>query len=259
MEKITLKEKKANNLSGKDWLRYSISIWDIGKSKKDKVEHPAVFPVELVERILLCYTNKPVLVLGPFMGSGTTLLACQKFGYPAIGFEIYKEYINLATNRLGIYTKDIKIIHDTIENASIYLEKESIGLVITSPPYWNILKRKRSADRKENKPYGSYFLDLGNIETYEDYLKALTKIFKGLKPYLKRNAMLFINVMDLRVGNKFYPLHVDLICSLKESYSLEDIIIWDRRKDYNNLKPLGYPYKFVLNKVHEYILIFINK
>jgi len=39
-------------------------------------------------------------------------------------------------------------------------------------------------------------------------------------------------------------------------YVLEDIIIWDRRREYNNLRPLGYPYVFVVNKVHEYILIF---
>jgi len=37
---------------------------------------------------------------------------------------------------------------------------------------------------------------------------------------------------------------------------LEDIIIWDRSKEYNNLKPLGFPYVFRVNKVHEYILVF---
>lgn len=36
----------------------------------------------------------------------------------------------------------------------------------------------------------------------------------------------------------------------------DDLIIWDRRHEYNNLKPLGYPAVFRINKIHEYILIF---
>jgi hypothetical protein len=39
-------------------------------------------------------------------------------------------------------------------------------------------------------------------------------------------------------------------------YALEDIIIWNREREYNNLRPLGYPYAFIVNKIHEYILIF---
>ena len=39
-------------------------------------------------------------------------------------------------------------------------------------------------------------------------------------------------------------------------FLLDDIIIWDRRGDYNNLKPLGFPYVFRVNKIHEYIMIF---
>ena len=43
------------------------------------------------------------------------------------------------------------------------------------------------------------------------------------------------------------------------SYIFDDIIIWDRQQDYNNMRPLGYPYKYRINKVHEYILIFIKQ
>jgi hypothetical protein len=41
-------------------------------------------------------------------------------------------------------------------------------------------------------------------------------------------------------------------------FILDDIIIWDRRREYNNLKPLGYPFVFRVNKIHEYILIFLK-
>jgi len=45
----------------------------------------------------------------------------------------------------------------------------------------------------------------------------------------------------------------------KIGYIYDDLIIWDRQADYNNMRPLGYPYKFRINKVHEYLMIFIKK
>lgn len=63
--------------------------------------------------------------------------------------------------------------------------------------------------------------------------------------------------MDLRKKSDFFPLHADLARSMSEiNFRLCDTIIWDRQKEYNNMPPLGYPYSFVVNKVHEYILIF---
>ena len=65
--------------------------------------------------------------------------------------------------------------------------------------------------------------------------------------------------MDIRKKDKFFPLHIDLTISLQSiGYLLDDIIIWDRQSEYNNMRPLGYPYKFRINKVHEYVLIFIK-
>lgn len=60
--------------------------------------------------------------------------------------------------------------------------------------------------------------------------------------------------------SKFYPLHSDLSMELQQrGYILDDIIIWDRQHEYNNMRPLGYPYKFRINKVHEYLLIFVKE
>ena len=64
--------------------------------------------------------------------------------------------------------------------------------------------------------------------------------------------------MDLRKGSNFFPLHSDAINAIinQTEFRLEDIIIWDRRTDYNSMRPLGYPHKFIVNKVHEYLLVF---
>jgi len=63
--------------------------------------------------------------------------------------------------------------------------------------------------------------------------------------------------MDIREGAKFIPFHVDLSEGLRAlGFKLVDIVIWDRRREYNNIRPIGYHSKFMFNKVHEYILIF---
>jgi len=64
-------------------------------------------------------------------------------------------------------------------------------------------------------------------------------------------------VMDIRKKAKFYPFHMDVVNKMQEiGFELDDIIIWDRQKEYNNMRPLGYPFVFRVNKVHEFILIF---
>ena len=63
--------------------------------------------------------------------------------------------------------------------------------------------------------------------------------------------------MDLRKKDKFFPFHFDTIQFMTDiGFTLDDIINWDRRQEYNNLRPLGYPYVFRINKIHEFILIF---
>jgi hypothetical protein len=62
--------------------------------------------------------------------------------------------------------------------------------------------------------------------------------------------------MDLRKKNRFYPLHSDLAARLAAAgYIYDDLVIWNRQSEYNNLRPLGYPSVFRVNKVHEFVLL----
>ena len=260
-------KQRLNNLSGKHWLQYSFSIWrDIQKNKEEMaLKHPAMFPLQLAERLIDIFTNsKDQLVLDPFVGSGSTLIAAQNKGLKAIGFDINTEYISMAKNRLENVYKcffsnncDIQLINDSCEKIDKYLGNESIDLTITSPPYWDILNRKRTADRKEKRPYSSSQEDYGNITDYDKFLRSLQITFQKIYDVTKFGQYCFIIVMDLRKKSDFFPLHADLARSMDDiKFRLCDTIIWDRQKEYNNMRPLGYPYSFVVNKVHEYILIF---
>ena len=147
---------------------------------------------------------------------------------------------------------DARDIHNIIDH--------EVDICITSPPYWDILDQKRTADGKAIRNYGESRIDLGKVNDYELFLLELNKVWKGIFKLLKPGGYLIINVMDIRKKNRFYSLHTDLINRITNleypSFDLDDIIIWNRQSEYNNLRPLGYPYKFRINKIHEYILVF---
>ena len=259
--------ERINNLSGKEWLQYSFSIWkDIQKNKEEwALRHPAMFPIMMAEKLIDIFTNsKEQVVLDPFMGSGSTLIAAQNKGLKGIGFEINKEYISMAKNRLDnvyrtifINNSNYKLINDSAENIDTYLSPNSVDLTITSPPYWDILNRRRSADRKAIRNYSNSSVDFGNISDYNQFLLSLQSVFSKVYKVTKPGRYCIVIVMDIRKNSNFYPFHSDLTKKMEEiNFSLKDIIIWDRQKEYNNLRPLGYPYSFVVNKVHEYIMIF---
>ena len=100
-------------------------------------------------------------------------------------------------------------------------------------------------------------VDLGNISDYEEFIESLKDVYSEVYRTLKPNKRCVINVMDLRKKDKFFPLHIDISKMMSEiGFELEDIMIWDRQHEYNNMKTLGYPYVFRVNKVHEFMLIF---
>lgn len=285
--------KKPTDLDGAQWLRYSISIWDNIKKTKEEatLKHPAMFPTRLVGRLLKVYAKSGDIVLDPFLGSGSTLVAAKSLGIHGIGFEINPDYVNMAKRRLTqsqipfspqktlqkpdqgrIFPKKMFPVEsslepslqfdihlDTTENLLNYLKPESIDICITSPPYWDIHRQKRTADLKESRPYSELEHDLGNIPTYDIFLKHLQSIFAKVYQVLKKGAICVVICMDIRKKAIFYPLHIDLTEKMQEvGFHLEDIIIWDRRKEYSNLRPLGYPYVFRVNKIHEFLMIYLK-
>jgi len=68
----------------------------------ERTEHPAQYPEKMIERIIKAVTNKGDLVLDPFMGSGTSAVVAKKLGRDYVGYEINKEYIEIANKRLKI-------------------------------------------------------------------------------------------------------------------------------------------------------------
>ncbi len=259
---MTGKDKKANELNGKTWTRYSISVWsDIQKTAEEKsLKHPALFPRHLTRRLIRIFSRRGDLVLDPFMGSGSTLLEAGSMERCAVGLDLSREYLDLYRERMEGSAGDnvlLSAFQDDARNLLQYVTPGSVDLCLTSPPYWNILKERRSADKKQLRHYGDHESDLGSIDDYNQFLEALTGVFREVHEALKPGKYCLVVVMDIRKKNRFFPLHMDLTQRMQLlGFTLDDMIIWDRRREYNLLRPLGFPYVFRINKVHEYIMIF---
>ena len=257
--------KKKISLDGKTWLQYSISIWsDIRKTNGEiALKHPAMFPSMLPRRLIECFSSENDVVFDPFAGIGSTLLAAKELKRYSIGIELSPEYIekyrNIASS-LNMFEQSKykpKMINGDARNLKTFIKEKNVHLTITSPPYWNILNEKRTADYKNIRNYGDLESNLGNIRKYVDFLKELKNIFKEVYEVTKEGGYCCVILMDIRKKNNFYPFHMDTTKFMESiGFQLDDIIIWDRRQEYNNLRPLGYPYVFRINKVHEFILIF---
>ena len=252
----TQTERRANDLDGRSWTRNSISVWnDIRWTPEElQLPHPAMFPTMLVERLIECFTRSgDRRILDPFAGSGATLAAAEKLGREGIGFEIYPEFVRAARQRAPA----ARIVQADARELGRHLEPESVDFCVTSPPYWDILTQKRTADYKKVRHYGNAGRDLGRIGSYEAFLEELAKVFAEVLRVLRPGRYMVVNVMDLRKKSRFYPFHADLAARLRDlGFVFDDLVIWDRRQEYNHLRPLGYPAVFRINKIHEYLLIF---
>ena len=85
-------------------------VWQIAKvtsganrSSVERENHPAQFPTDLVDRIILGMTNEQDIILDPFLGSGSTAISALSHGRKCIGFEISEEYCDIAKRRIGNY------------------------------------------------------------------------------------------------------------------------------------------------------------
>jgi len=83
-------------------------VWDIPNVKNNHVEktiHPCQFPIELVERLVLSLTNENDWVFDPFLGVGSSIIAAIKNNRRGIGAEIVNEYVQVARERVILYSK----------------------------------------------------------------------------------------------------------------------------------------------------------
>lgn len=267
------KPTNINCLTAKEWLKCQLGVWQFsftGRDIRDKKVHPATFPLSLAKKVIELFTHKGELVLDPFAGSGTVLLSANDCERNAVGFDLKDEYIKLCESRLKqgslFGTAKQLAVKDDARNIKKYLDKETVSLIFTSPPYANLLNRERKNKSRKFRnndqlgkveQYSQEENDLGTMPL-DDYTTAMGDIFEDLLPILKPKAHCVINVPDMWWENQRITIHVSLIQELrKRGYELRNIIIWDRTNIVNQIGIFGWPSNYItMGVTFEYLLDF---
>jgi len=92
---------KKSTISKEEFLEFTKSIWTFKTESARRIGHPAPFPLELPYRLIQLYSFEGDIVLDPFMGSGQVAIAAIKTKRYFIGYEIKKEYVDLAMQRIN--------------------------------------------------------------------------------------------------------------------------------------------------------------
>ncbi len=92
-----LPEEKSD-MTKEEFIQYTYGWWDV--SRANKKHHPAEFPEEIPKRLIKLYTYIGDIILDPFVGSGTTAIACEKINRRWIGIDISQKYCEVAKKRI---------------------------------------------------------------------------------------------------------------------------------------------------------------
>lgn len=105
--RATKEIKEESKVSMKDWMEYTKGVWFIAN---DRSAHPASFPIEIPKRLITLYTFKNEIVLDPFVGTGTTVVAAAMLGRKGIGYEIFESYKKLIKERYDQYVSQMNFL-----------------------------------------------------------------------------------------------------------------------------------------------------
>jgi len=269
------KKNKLNDLTAQEWIQFTKSwfIHNPPPRDKEKILHPAAFPETLIVDFIKFFTKKNQIVLDPFLGTGSTLIACYLTQRSGIGIELNYKYAKIAQKRIANIMKQqrlnfdsnkifLRIFNkDSRDIRKIWSEKKlpMVDFCITSPPYWNQLKRSyiRQKDRKSkglDTQYSYNPKDIGNIDDYKKFIEEQKFIFDQVYDVMKLRGYLVVITNNVFANGRLYPLAFDTLISLSQKWTPKDEKIWCQNN--KTLLPFGLYSAWVGNRIHHYCLIF---
>jgi len=290
---IENEEKKSklgfNDLTPSEWALLSKNVineddilnpvWNDLSSPRNKyqLEHGAVYPVKLAERLIKMYSAEGDTVFDPFLGIGSTIIAAQGLNRHAVGTELNPKFANIAQLWLndvqGLFANNnhYKVINDDCRNMLNHIRKDKVQLTVTSPPYADFIQKslkdretvhKTSIIKHENnstvKQYSEHENDFGNLP-YKDFLKGIKYVLKDNFEITKPGGYSCWVVKDYRdTKNKipYIPFHSDLaVVGQEAGWLYQDLIVWDQTGQ-RRLVLLGYPSVFYVNQNCSFIVVF---
>lgn len=253
-------EQKANSrLTKEEWREYTKTVWHIANTADP--DHPAVFPPEIPRRLIKLFSFYGETVLDPFAGVGTTAKVAAELGRRTVCIDQNEQYVarmladQAALNGTG---ELVEVRHGDARTDLADLAEDSVGLAVTSPPYWN------KAD------YGPGVANLGNIPSYPAFIRSLRPVFEEVFRLLAPGRKFAVNTANVNQhtdhGLLTFPLATDLVLLLREiGFVLINEIIWSKDGtggkwgSWGQQRPIfgSYPFppNFLFKNVHEYVII----
>lgn len=266
-----------NHLSGGEWTYFTNSVINTvyktsgadAYAHKIRKIHPTPKPPQLMKEIITFFTKEGELVFDYFMGVGGTLLGAGLSGRKAAGIELNEKYVKAYYDA----AKDIKVpaykttigdcleVLSTKETMEYLTDGDPISLVLIDPPYGNMMSREKTgADIKVYgnvaTPFTNSDKDFGNLEL-EKFFGELRKSVELILPYVKKRGHVVVFTKDLQPnGKETNLLHARIVDELNkiDNLNYKGMKIWADQTA--KLFPYGYPFSFVANQIHQYILVF---
>ena len=261
-----------NDLSPEEWSQWAAPVLVRSYPTRGKhsaahairKQHPSPKPPQLMAEIIQFFTTSTGHVLDPFAGVGGTLLGCGLTGRTAVGIELSPLYVELyqrAAAELEVAPLPLLCGDSRQLLVDPYITSQQFDLVLTDPPYGPMLSRRRTGERRKQgndapTPFTDDPADLGNM-TLDAFLPELVSTLKLAIQPLRVGGHVVVFVKDLQpTPEQHMMLHAKLVEALMELPELRyrGYRIWYDQSAM--LYPFGYPYAFVSNQVHQFILVF---
>ncbi|MFP4441127.1 MAG: TRM11 family SAM-dependent methyltransferase [Chloroflexaceae bacterium] len=263
---------KLNDLTGREWIyalrsvittRYPTSGPEAYAHALRRI-HPSPKPPQLMAELIRFFTQRGGHVFDPFAGVGGTLLACSLEDRTAVGIELAQVYADcyaevcatLGLARQPLRVGDARHLADFAE-----VQARPFDLILTDPPYAQMQAKTKTGEHKKRgrgaaTPFTDNAADLGNLD-YRNFLPALRDVLEQALRFLKPGGHLVLFTKDIQPTAEHHNmLHADIVQELWQvpGLAFRGYRIWHDQSQ--NLYPFGYPFAFVANQVHQFILIF---
>jgi DNA modification methylase len=260
-----------NGLTITEWAKLSRSVirYDppIVSAEPMRKEHGSTFPILMIYDFVKCYTKIGDLVVDPFTGVGSTMIACMQLNRNFKGTELNKKYCDYANEQVANNKNNSLTLityNDDCRNIEKYVEKNSTQLIITSPPYANYIDiklKERTANSLKlsyiNK-YSKNDKDFINL-SYKDFLIETESLMSKLYNITKSggyNIWIVKDWRDIKNNNFYVDFHSDVAnCGKKAGWKYIDLRIWDQN-EHRKLLSVGFPSVFYSNINNSFIIIF---
>lgn len=247
----TCEPNRLNCLRREETYKLGSTILNVRKRQRWVEEHPARFVSELPERYIKLFSHRGETVLDPFCGSGTTNIVAKKLQRNSIGIDVNPYSTKITEKRLSLCKNDYQstkhqIVTGDMRKILRYIPENSIDLIVTSPPYFDVVDYKHAHPNQ-----------LGNIHNYSTFLNRMTEAFESMQTVLKPNGYIIVNTQDLYKKDAKCPIHSDYIqLGKKLGLEITNINIYVLNYSTGGRLVYGYPVAYYPKNDHEFNLIF---